>query len=77
MTEFVRHAAANIAEGQCILIVSPLMVISQALLECEPETMAAFLDHLAERHGGVVAYLAAIGVNDATVTRLRARLVDV
>ena len=53
------------------------MVRFQALLECEPETMAAFLDHLAERHGGVVAYLAAIGVNDATVTRLRARLVDV
>ena len=46
----------------------------KALLACEPETMQAFLAHLAERHGGAQQYLATIGLDDATIARLRARL---
>lgn len=33
LTEFARHAARHIPDGRCILIVSPLMVISQTLGE--------------------------------------------
>jgi protein-tyrosine phosphatase len=46
----------------------------QALLQCEPETMQAFLDHLNAQHGGVEPYLAAIGVEPSVIARLRARL---
>jgi protein-tyrosine phosphatase len=46
----------------------------RSLLACEPETMQAFLDHLAERHGGVEPYLVSIGLDAATVARLRAKL---
>ncbi len=47
----------------------------QALLQCEPETMHAFLDHLDADHGGVERYLAKIGIDAAVVARLRARLI--
>jgi hypothetical protein len=33
MTEFARHAARQIPDGKCVLIVSPLMVIPQTLAE--------------------------------------------
>ncbi len=46
----------------------------KALLECEPETMQQFLDHLAEHHGGVNRYLVGIGVTETITARLRARL---
>jgi len=45
------------------------------LLECEPETMEAWLDHLAEQHRDVAGYLAGIGLDAAVLARLRARLV--
>ncbi len=47
----------------------------QALLQCEPETMHTFLDHLDTAHGGVDRYLAGIGVTPAVVARLRDRLI--
>ena len=37
-------------------------------------TMAHFLEHLRDERGGAAGYLAAIGVDDATIGRLRARL---
>jgi protein-tyrosine phosphatase len=50
------------------------MALYAALLRCEPETMHALLDTLEATHGGILAYLAGIGLDDATVARLRARL---
>lgn len=50
------------------------MVRYKALLECRPETMVAFLDHLEAVHGGVERYLASVGLDAAAVARLRARL---
>ena len=47
-----------------------------ALLECEAETIRHFLDHLAAEHGGVLAYLAKIGIDLETSARLRARLLE-
>lgn len=35
MLEFAKHAAKALAEGRCVLIVSPLMVISQTMAEAE------------------------------------------
>lgn len=46
------------------------------MLASNPETMAAFLAHLAEVHGGVAAYLDSIGVDALTQRKLRARLVE-
>lgn len=44
------------------------------LLTCEPATMAGTLDTLDAVHGGIDAYLAAIGLSRETVGRLRSRL---
>lgn len=46
------------------------------LLACNPDTMAATLAHLAEHHGTVEAYLAAIGLSPETVAKLKHRLVE-
>jgi protein-tyrosine phosphatase len=46
------------------------------LLECEAGTMRAFLGHLDTAHGGVPAYLAKIGIDAKTTSKLRARLLE-
>jgi len=46
------------------------------LLVANPATMEAFLAHLEQCHGGVVAYLANIGIDADIRERLRRRLVD-
>lgn len=45
-----------------------------ALLASPRETMAALLDHIDARHGGIVAYLDAIGLSAGAVDRLRSRI---
>ena len=41
LSEFARHAAQHIADGRCVLIVSPLMVVSQTLVAgCDNITSA-------------------------------------
>lgn len=47
------------------------------LLACEPETMARTLAFLAGRHGSVAAYLSAIGLQETSAERLRARLSEI
>ena len=47
-----------------------------ALLDCEADTMRHFLDHLATEHGGVLAYLAKIGIDRETAANLRIRLLE-
>lgn len=47
----------------------------EQVLATKPETMAAVLDHLDTAHGGIAAYLPAIGLSEAQIGRLRARLV--
>jgi protein-tyrosine phosphatase len=49
--------------------------IMTPFLGCEPETMQSMLEHINERYGGVVAYLAAIGMEAAAIERLRRRFV--
>ena len=44
------------------------------LLACERDTLRATFDHLVERYGSVLGYLRAIGVDAATIARLKARL---
>ena len=44
------------------------------LLACEPDTMAAALDHLVEHHGSVEAYLTSVGLDQDAMDRLKARL---
>jgi len=44
------------------------------LLACEPATMQAMLDHLDADYDGLAAYLARIGLEPATIERLRIRL---
>lgn len=46
------------------------------LLACEPETMAATLSHLTERHGTVEAYLTEIGLQAGVISRLKVRLTE-
>ncbi|SPP92457.1 MULTISPECIES: tyrosine-protein phosphatase [Bradyrhizobium] len=46
------------------------------LLACEPQTMAATIAHILDNHGSVEAYLLAIGLSDATIARLKARLLE-
>lgn len=48
----------------------------QKLLAAEPATMAAFIAHIDDVHGGVEAYLASIGIGAEVQARLRARLVE-
>ena len=45
------------------------------LLTCEPQTMVATLVELETAHGGVEAYLGSVGIDRATVDRLRRRLI--
>ena len=47
----------------------------QKLLAAEPATMAAFLAHIADAHGGVEAYLTSIGIGAELQARLKTRLV--
>jgi protein-tyrosine phosphatase len=46
------------------------------MLASNPETMAAFLEHIADTHGGTIAYLDSIGIDAEAQRRLRARLVE-
>jgi protein-tyrosine phosphatase len=46
------------------------------MLASNPETMAAFLEHLTDAYGGVAVYLETIGVDAAARQKLRARLVE-
>ncbi len=46
------------------------------LLACEPQTMAATIAHILDNHGSVEAYLLAIGLSDATIARLKTRLLE-
>ena len=45
-------------------------------LHADPETMVEFLGHLRERHGTLRGCVAAIGVSDAAVDRLAARMLE-
>ena len=45
-------------------------------LHAEPETMLRLLERLRERYGGVREYARAVGVADADVDQLRARLLE-
>ena len=47
----------------------------RALITCRPERPAALLAHIEERYGGIDRYLAAAGVSDDEIARVRARLV--
>lgn len=44
------------------------------LLACEPETMEGWLDHLEESYADIPAFLAATGLDQATLEKLRDRL---
>lgn len=46
------------------------------MLASDEITIRTMLAHLRERHGGIAAYLAAIGLSPARIERLRARLND-
>ena len=46
------------------------------LLGATPDLIGPALRHLDERYGGAVAYLQHVGVDDATLERLRAKLTD-
>lgn len=46
------------------------------LLAAKPETMAAFLAHIAETYGGTAAYLTSIGIGPEQQAMLRRRLVE-
>ncbi len=46
------------------------------LLACEPLTMTRTLEHIERRWGSADGYLAAVGLDAATATRLRARLLE-
>ncbi len=46
------------------------------LLACEPQTMAATIAHILDNHGSVEGYLLAIGLSDATIARLKTRLLE-
>ena len=43
-------------------------------MHAEPETMISLLRRLRERYGSVCGYVREIGVGDATISRLRDRL---
>ncbi len=45
-------------------------------LHAEPETMTRLLDRIRERHGSIRDYVAAIGVEEVAVERLRERLLE-
>lgn len=45
-------------------------------LHANPETMVMLLDQLRERHGSMEAYARRAGVDDATLVRLRGRLLE-
>lgn len=45
-----------------------------ALMGSPPDAIAAFLDELDTRYGGTAGYLKTIGVSDADIAKLRARL---
>jgi protein-tyrosine phosphatase len=47
-----------------------------ALLASRRETMAALLDHIDMRHGGIPAYLAAIALSPNATDKLRSRLLE-
>ena len=46
------------------------------MLASNPKTMAAFLVHITDVHGGIAAYLDLIGVDAAAQQKLRVRLVE-
>lgn len=46
------------------------------LLGATPEIILPALEHLDERYGGASAYLSAAGVDEATMARMRDRLID-
>ena len=43
---------------------------------CPPDAMGLTLDHMESKHGGIEAYVRSIGVDDATVARIRDALVE-
>lgn len=53
-----------------------VITLSSPFLLSEAGTMAAFLEHLDEVHGGAEAYLLARGLRAEEIARLRARLLD-
>jgi protein-tyrosine phosphatase len=48
--------------------------IADVVLASEPASMVRAMQHLTETHGGVKAYLGAIGLDDAAIDRLASRL---
>lgn len=52
------------------------IAVLRPLLACEPQTMAATIAHILDNHGSVEAYLLAIGLSDATIARLKTRLLE-
>lgn len=65
LDELIRGAVANGVDVEAF----------RPLLACAPETMAATLAELDDAHGGIHAYLAAIGIDDETLRKLRHRLI--
>jgi protein-tyrosine phosphatase len=61
--------------GQTVDDVDPMADQPQVFLTCPPEAMIGFLDTMADRHGTIVDYVRSIGVSDAEIRSLRARLV--
>lgn len=48
----------------------------ERMLDCDPRVMRATLDHLRSAYGSARSYLRGIGVPDAQLDRLRARLIE-
>ena len=43
---------------------------------CPPAAMGMTLDHLESKYGGIEAYVRGVGVDDATLSRIRDALVE-
>lgn len=61
---------------QSAIVAGRDMVAFELEVSAAPETMTFTLASLQERFGGVAGYLQAIGLSDATLEQLRARLVE-
>lgn len=69
---FAALRAEQVADDSLKSIIAP----SSPLLLSEAGTMAAFLEHLDQVHGGAETYLLAQGLRAEEIARLRARLMD-
>jgi protein-tyrosine phosphatase len=48
--------------------------LAACFLACEPGTMRALLEHVADAHGGAASYLAGIGIGHETLEKLKRRM---